>query len=113
MYSGAREESSGLLQSIAQPNEDRTMTEKIPLVDLIAVHQELEEELAAVFKTALRSSAFGGGPMEETFEREFAEVGEAQCCVGVRSGTDALRVDVGPAGGRAGEAVGTVPNAFV
>src|SRR2546428_10593327 len=103
MYSGAREESSGLLQSIAQPNEDRTMTEKIPLEDLIAVHQELGEELAAVFKTALRSPAFVGGPLVETFERELAELFEVQCCVGAGSRRDALRFAVGPAGAHPGE----------
>src|SRR3989441_1553203 len=113
MYSGASEESSGLLQAIAQTNEDRTMTEKIPLVDLIAVHQELEEELAAVFKMALRSSAFVGGPMVETFEREFAEFCEVQCCVGVGSGTDALRFAVVAAGVQPGETVVTVPNTFI
>src|SRR6266446_5810846 len=113
MYSGACEESSGLLQAIAQTNEDRTMTEKIPLVDLIAVHQELEEELAAVFKTALRSSAFVGGPMVETFERDFAEFCEVQCCVGAGSGTDALRFAVVAAGVQPGETVVTVPNTFI
>ena len=89
------------------------MTEKIPLVDLIAVHQELEEELAAVFKTALRSSAFVGGPMVETFEREFAEFCEVQCCVGAGSGTDALRFAVVAAGVQPGETVVTVPNTFI
>jgi len=86
---------------------------KIPLVDLIAVHQELEEELAAVFKTALRSSAFVGGPMVETFEREFAEFCEVQCCVGAGSGTDALRFAVVAAGVQPGETVVTVPNTFI
>src|SRR2546425_5915872 len=113
MYSGASEESSGLLQAIAQTNEDRTMTEKIPLVDLIAVHQELEEELAAVFKMALRSSAFIGGPMVEAFEREFAEFCEVRCCVGVGSGTDALRFAVIAAGVQPGDTVVTVPNTFI
>ena len=89
------------------------MTEKIPLVDLIAVHQELEEELAAVFKTALRSSAFVGGPMVETFERDFAEFCEVQCCVGAGSGTDALRFAVVAAGVQPGETVVTVPNTFI
>jgi len=46
---------------------------KIPLVDLITPHQELEEELVSVFKTALKGGGFVGGPMVQDFEREIAE----------------------------------------
>ena len=67
------------------------MNEKIPLVDLVTPHQELEEELVSVFKAALKTAGFVGGPMVEGFEREFAEFCEVQHCVGVGSGTDALR----------------------
>jgi dTDP-4-amino-4,6-dideoxygalactose transaminase len=44
----------------------------VPFLDLITPHQELEEELVAAFRDAVRSAAFIGGPQVEAFEREFA-----------------------------------------
>ena len=55
------------------------------------LHRELEAELLEVFKKALRTAGFIGGPAVEGFEREFAEFCDAKYCVGVNSGTDALR----------------------
>ena len=86
---------------------------QIPLVDLVTSHQELEEELVSVFKTALKTAGFIGGPMVEAFEREFAEFCEVRCCVGVGSGTDALRFAVIAAGVQPGDTVVTVPNTFI
>jgi dTDP-4-amino-4,6-dideoxygalactose transaminase len=86
---------------------------QIPLVDLVTPHQELEDELVSVFKTALKTAGFIGGPMVEAFEREFAEFCEAQCCVGVGSGTDALRFALIAAGVQPGDTVVTVPNTFI
>ena len=54
-------------------------------------HLELEEELVSVFRRALKSAGFVGGPMVEQFEKEFAQFCEAEYCVGVGNGTDALR----------------------
>ena len=45
----------------------------VPFLDLVTPHRELEEELVAVFREALRSAAFIGGPQVESFEREFAD----------------------------------------
>src|SRR5437899_12320985 len=87
--------------------------EQIPLVDLVTPHQELEEELVSVFKAALKTAGFIGGPMVEAFEREFAEFCEAQYCVGVGSGTDALRFALIAAGVQPGDTVVTVPNTFI
>jgi dTDP-4-amino-4,6-dideoxygalactose transaminase len=86
---------------------------KVPLVDLTASHLELEEELVAVFRSALASSRFIGGPMIEEFERAFAELCQVQYCVGVGSGTDALRLALSTAGVRPGDTVVTVPNTFI
>ena len=86
---------------------------KIPLVDLVTLHQELEEELVSVFRSALKTAGFVGGPMVEDFEREFAEHCEVQHCVGVGSGTDALRFALIAAGVQPGDTVVTVPNTFI
>ncbi|VAX33625.1 Aminotransferase, DegT/DnrJ/EryC1/StrS family, partial [hydrothermal vent metagenome] len=86
---------------------------KIPFLDLITPHSELEDELISVFRDALRSGRFIGGPMVEEFEEEFARYCDTKHCVGVSSGTDALRFALIAAGVRAGDTVITVPNTFI
>jgi len=90
-----------------------TVVNKIPFLDLVTPHVDLEEELVSVFRGALRSAAFIGGPMVEDFEREFAEFCDTKYCVGVGSGTDALRFALSGAGVREGDSVITVPNTFI
>jgi dTDP-4-amino-4,6-dideoxygalactose transaminase len=86
---------------------------KIPFLDLVTPHLELEEELIWVFRGVLETAGFIGGPLVEGFERDFAEFCEAQYCVGVASGTDALRFALIAAGVNAGDTVITVPNTFI
>ncbi len=90
-----------------------TRNDKIPLLDLVTPHLELEEELLAVFRTLLRTAGFVGGPMVEEFEKEFAQFCNAEYCVGVGNGTDALRLALIAAGVQAGDTVVTVPNTFM
>jgi dTDP-4-amino-4,6-dideoxygalactose transaminase len=85
----------------------------IPFLDLISSHEELKEELCAVFKAGLSTAGFIGGPMVERFERNFAEFCDADFCIGVGSGTDALRFVLIAAGVREGDIVITVPNTFI
>lgn len=85
----------------------------IPFLDLITVHHQLQVELVDVLKTALKSAAFIGGPMVQGFEEEFARFCEAQFCVGLGSGTDALRFALIAAGVKSGDIVITVPNTFI
>src|SRR5215467_9285746 len=85
----------------------------VPFLDLVSPHLELEEDLVAIFRRSLRSAGFIGGPMVENFEREFAAFCDAKCCVGVGSGTDALRFALIAAGVRPGDTVITVPNTFI
>jgi dTDP-4-amino-4,6-dideoxygalactose transaminase len=86
---------------------------KIPFLDLVAPHEELKEELTEVFRSALEKAAFIGGPMVEGFERDFAAFCGVEHCVGVGSGTDALRFALIAAGVKPGEIVVTVPNTFI
>jgi dTDP-4-amino-4,6-dideoxygalactose transaminase len=85
----------------------------ISFLDLVTPHVELEAEFTAVFQQVLRTASFIGGPMVEQFEREFAIFCDAQFCVGVGSGTDALRFALMAAGIREGDCVVTVPNTFI
>src|ERR1017187_8256817 len=89
------------------------MTHQIPFLDLLTPHQELKEELSSVFESALKTGGFIGGPMVEHFEQDFARFCGAQYCVGVASGTDALRFALIAAGIESGDVVITVPNTFI
>jgi dTDP-4-amino-4,6-dideoxygalactose transaminase len=86
---------------------------KIPFLDLITPHIELEEELVGAFREALRTGAFVGGPMVEGLELEFAAFCGARFCVGVNSGTDALRFALSATDVGEGNSVITVPNTFI
>jgi dTDP-4-amino-4,6-dideoxygalactose transaminase len=87
--------------------------DKVPFLDLVTPHLQIEEELLAVFRAALKTAAFIGGPMVENFERDFATFCETQHCIGVGSGTDALRFALTAAGVRPGDTVITVSNTFI
>jgi dTDP-4-amino-4,6-dideoxygalactose transaminase len=86
---------------------------KIPFLDLVTPHMELTAELTAAFHESLQNASFIGGPMVEGLEREFAAFCDTRFCVGVGSGTDALRFALSAAGVVAGDAVITVPNTFI
>jgi dTDP-4-amino-4,6-dideoxygalactose transaminase len=90
-----------------------TQDVKIPFVDLITPHRELQDELVAAFRAALNTAGFIGGPAVEGFEREFASFCDTKYCVGVSSGTDALRFALTAAGVKAGDIVITVPLTFI
>jgi dTDP-4-amino-4,6-dideoxygalactose transaminase len=85
----------------------------VPFVDLVTPHEELEEELLHVFQTALRHGRFSGGPMVEQFEADFGAFCGTAYCVGVGSGTDALRFALAAAGIQRGDVVLTTPHTFL
>src|SRR5262245_5192659 len=89
------------------------MNNKVPFLDLVTPHVQLEEELVSIFRTALRSAAFIGGPAVERFERDFAQFCGMERCVAVNSGTDALRFALFAAGVQPCDVVLTVPNTFI
>jgi dTDP-4-amino-4,6-dideoxygalactose transaminase len=88
-------------------------TNKIPFLDLITPHAELEQQLTEVFHRALRTAGFIGGPMVVEFEASFAEFCAAEHAVAVSSGTDALRFALIACGVGSGDVVVTVPNTFI
>src|SRR5258708_3439220 len=86
---------------------------KVPFVDLVSLHRGLEPELLEVCKRVIETAGFIGGPEVEGIEKEFAEYCDARHCVGVNSGTDALRFAIMAAGIKAGDIVLTVPHTFI
>src|ERR1051326_6676974 len=85
----------------------------IPFLDLVTPHVELQDELLDAVKGVLTSAMFIGGPIVEAFEQEFAQFCDSKYCVGVSSGTDALRFALMATGIGRGDIVVTVPNTFV
>ena len=73
----------------------------IPFLDLGAAYRELQTEIDAAVARSLGSGWYIGGPEVEAFEHEFSIYTQAQHCVGVANGLDALHLalramDVGP-----------------
>lgn len=89
------------------------MNSNIPFLDLVTPHKELEEELVAAFRTALKTAAFVGGPAVANFEADFANFCGSKLSVAVNSGTDALRFALMATGIKNNEVAVTVPNTFI
>ena len=85
----------------------------IPFLDLVTPHVELEQEFTDVFRKAIRSAGFIGGPMVEEFEKAFATFCDVSHSVAVSSGTDALRFALMAAGVKPGDVVVTVAHTFI
>jgi dTDP-4-amino-4,6-dideoxygalactose transaminase/acetyltransferase-like isoleucine patch superfamily enzyme len=96
-----------------EPAGRRTTSTEIPFLDLTMPHRELERELVNVFRESLRTATFVGGPLVESFEKDFAAFCGVSHCIGVSSGTDALRFALMASGVKAGDSVVTVPNTFI
>ena len=85
----------------------------IPFLDLKTPHLKLEDELVAVVRDCLRNASFIGGKYVTGFEEDFAKFCETPYCIGVNSGTDALRFALMAAGIGPSDEVITVPNTFI
>src|SRR5271154_306490 len=94
------------------PNSDG-VPNNIPFIDLVAPHVELEQELTGVFRRALQTAGFIGGPMVEDFEDAFAAFCGVSHSIAVSSGTDALRFAIMTCGVQPGDVVLTVPHTFI
>ena len=92
---------------------DERMKMKIPFLDLRAQYKQIEKEVIPALTDAMQNSAFIGGPQVVGFEEEFATFCESDYCVGVGSGTDALRFALMAAGIGPGDEVITVANTFI
>jgi len=85
----------------------------VPFLDLVGLHKPLEEKFVEVFREAVQTGRFIGGPQVEEFEKEFAEFCGTKYCVGVASGTDAVRFALLAVGAGKGDTVITVSHTFI
>ncbi len=65
---------------------------KVPFLDFQEAHLEIRQELDAAYDRVLNSGWFILGQEVEAFEREFAAYCEAEHCVGVGNGLEALHL---------------------
>ena len=64
----------------------------IPFLDLKASHQELRDEIDSAYERVMESGSFILGSELAAFEAEFAAACEAEYCIGVANGLDALHL---------------------
>ena len=86
---------------------------QVPFLDLKAQYKQIEHEVVPAVTEAMENGMFIGGPNVEGFEEEFAAFCNTKYCIGVNSGTDALRFALMAAGVGPGDEVITVPNTFI
>jgi dTDP-4-amino-4,6-dideoxygalactose transaminase len=65
---------------------------KIPLVDLLAAHAEISEEIEAGFARVLQRGDFIKGSEVRAFEAEYSAFVGLPHCIGVANGTDAIEL---------------------
>lgn len=85
---------------------------KVPLLDLQAQLEYLEDDLVAAVTRVVKSTRYIQGPEVEAFEEEIAGYCGAAYGVGVTSGTDALLISLMSLGVGAGDMVLTTPYSF-
>lgn len=85
----------------------------IPFLDLKQQFKQIQQAVMPVVTETMTDGAFIGGPQVTGFEDEFAAFCDSRFCVGVGSGTDALRFALMATGIGQGDEVITVPNTFI
>jgi dTDP-4-amino-4,6-dideoxygalactose transaminase len=86
---------------------------KVPFLDLKSQYQSLKSEIDAAIQNVCAESSFILGPEVEGFEKGFAAFNEVPYCVGLASGTDALRLAFEALGIGAGDEVIVPAHTFV
>ena len=86
---------------------------KIPFLDLKSPHDELRSELSAVFDRVLNAGWYIHGTECKYFEQEFAQYCQAEHCIGVGNGLDALHLILRAYGIGAGDEVIVPSNTYI
>ena len=86
---------------------------KVPFLDLKSINLALADELEAAIKRVLYSGWYVLGEEVEAFEREFAAYTEANFCVGLANGLDALHLGLRALGVGEGDEVIVPSNTYI
>ncbi len=65
---------------------------KVPFLDLKLLYQDLKEEYEKGILLSIQSGCYVGGDKVSKFEQDYANYSEANYCVGVANGLDALKI---------------------
>lgn len=84
-----------------------------PFLDLSAAYRELQSEIDIAVARSLASGWYVGGPEVEAFEQEFAAYTQAQHCIGVANGLDALHLALRAMDVRPGDEVIVPSNTYI
>ncbi len=85
----------------------------IAFIDLKKQYRTIQDEIDAKVHDVISEAAFIGGKYVRNFEYDFARFCNAQYCVGVGNGTDALYIALRSLGIGAGDEVITAANSFI
>lgn len=66
----------------------------VKFLDLKSQYECIKEEIDQAIKNVIYESAFIGGKYVTKFEEQFAEYQQAEFCIGVANGTDALEIAI-------------------
>jgi len=85
----------------------------IPFLDVKIQYRQIEAEVKPILEDIMANGAFIGGSQVTGFEEEFAAFCGGGHCIGLNSGTDALRFALMAAGVGPGDEAITVPHTFI
>ncbi len=85
----------------------------IPFVDLKAQYLNIEKEIQTAINNVIKETAFIKGKYTAQFEKDFAEALNANYCIGVGNGTDAIALSLKAIGINNGDEVITAANSFI
>jgi len=86
---------------------------KVPFLDLGASYRELQTDIEAAVLRSLRSGWYIGGSDVESFENAYASFTQAQHCVGLSNGLEALHLALLALGVQPGDEVIVPSNTFI
>lgn len=66
----------------------------VKFLDLVAQYESIKDDVDAAIARVIGNAAFIGGPDLKSFESEFAAFQQAEHCVGVANGTDAIEIAI-------------------
>ncbi|MFP4487011.1 MAG: aminotransferase class V-fold PLP-dependent enzyme [Campylobacterales bacterium] len=84
--------SSKITISINDFLAEQNSTSVVKFLDLHRQYSQINSEIDKAIDTTIKNSAFVGGKHVEQFENQFAMYQEAEYCLGVGNGTDALEI---------------------
>jgi dTDP-4-amino-4,6-dideoxygalactose transaminase len=89
------------------------VADTVPFVDLKAQYRDIESDVVAALASVMQSASFVMGPDVAAFEQDFARYAGAPHCIGVESGTAALKLAMQACGIGPGDEVIMPANTYI